>query len=106
MKKRNKFLLFLAIIILVVVATIPLWQKKTSSHYKTTSRVTQIRKVSKHKKHKATWGYPFKRLYEKRSSLRVVRNLVKPTLFAVRTKIATSMMVTILASQKSAIPLS
>lgn len=66
MKKRNKFLLFLAIIILVVVATIPLWQKKTSSHYKTTSRVTQIRKVSKHKKHKATWGYPFKRLYEKK----------------------------------------
>lgn len=66
MKKKTWPLLLLTIIALCLIASIPLWHGKSRPHPKAqVSRITRRNRRSPH--HEAvTWGYPFKKLYEKK----------------------------------------
>lgn len=68
MKKNNRLILILTIIVICFVASIPLWHNRHNLHQQPSriSRVAKNKNKRSAKKHKVTWGYPFKKLYQKK----------------------------------------
>lgn len=64
-KTESKISLSVALIAIIFFASIPLWHINLNSPRPQTS-VVKKKKTQKKKVHKVTWGYPFKRLYEKK----------------------------------------
>ncbi len=69
MKKSNRILLLITVLIICFVATIPLWHNKNNYNHQS-GQVTRIKKKTPkkktNKKVKVTWGYPFKACYKKK----------------------------------------
>ncbi|AHI12056.1 hypothetical protein IMAU60204_01160 [Lactobacillus helveticus] len=85
MKKiESKLLLWIALIAILIFASVPLWHINLNTARPQTHVVKK-----KHKKvvHKVTWGYPFKKLYEKRSNLNQAKNSVRLMSFVVITQL-------------------
>lgn len=67
MKKSLKLILAALVIVIVVFASKPLWQTHSHSPAQTTIKKTKADKKKKREKVvPVTWGYPFKRLYQKK----------------------------------------
>ena len=66
-KTESKVSLFIALIAIIIFASVPLWHIDLNANRPQT-QVVKKKKPKKKKKvvHKVTWGYPFKRLYEKK----------------------------------------
>lgn len=66
-KTESKVSLFIALIAIIIFASVPLWHIDLNANRPHT-QVVKKKKPKKKKKvvHKVTWGYPFKRLYEKK----------------------------------------
>ncbi|EFG56340.1 peptidoglycan DD-metalloendopeptidase family protein [Lactobacillus amylolyticus] len=71
MKKISRILLAIGIIAIVIFAAQPLW--RSNSFFNPVHHTSQVKKKSitkKKKKYVPTWGYPFKRLYEKKNKFK------------------------------------
>lgn len=67
MKKSWKLILGAAVILIIAFASRPLWQPHVNSTTRTTLKKTRTHQHERKEKAPAvTWGYPFKRLYEKK----------------------------------------
>lgn len=68
MKRNNRILLILTVIVICFIASFPLWHNKIDFEHQA-GQVTQVKKKKPKKsvkKVKVTWGYPFKKMYEKK----------------------------------------
>ena len=65
-KTESKFALLAALIAILAFASIPLWQNNLNSLRPQTHTVKKKKTAKKKKVVHVTWGYPFKKLYEKK----------------------------------------
>lgn len=65
-KTESKISLYVALIAIIFFASIPLWHIDLNSSRPQTHVVKKKKAKKKKKIYQVTWGYPFKRLYEKK----------------------------------------
>lgn len=65
-KTESKISLYVALIAIIFFASIPLWHIDLNASRPQTHVVKKKKAKKKKVIHKVTWGYPFKRLYEKK----------------------------------------
>ena len=73
-KTESKFALLAALIAILAFASIPLWQNNLNSLRPQTHTVKKKKTAKKKKVVHVTWGYPFKKLYEKKIKFKRAAN--------------------------------